>query len=395
MSALQGGVQVDLHKFNRVQFDAEDGLLTVGGSTTFSQLIDPLYKSGAQFPLGTAYCVGVVGATLGAGVSASQGYAGLLSDLLEEVQLVTATGNLVTTSRSQNKDLFWAIRGAGANFGIVTSAKYRVPDTVNNGDVINANFLFLMNRALEVFTYLSSLDEEISEYLALNIAIFFDPKIDQIVLLVNVNFAGPARAAAPFLESVAKVGPLRSEVLNVRWPDVFSTSYFGIKDTKACSRNQNVNMRSIGAKRTDPEAWVAFLHELENFSRAHPDVTAAMVIHRFATQKVLGVPDGDSAYPHRQLKMHIQLETVYENQALDNTVDAFLDSARHNFTAASGFDKPAVYVNFAHGDEGPEAWYGSHNQARLGQLKQEWDPRGLFSFYNAIPPIGPSDHELR
>ena len=129
-----------------------------------------------QTALGTAYCVGVVGATLGAGVSANQGYAGLLSDLLDEVEIVTATGAIV----SKNKDLFWAIRGAGANFGIVTSARFKVPDTVNNGDVINANFLFPSGKALELFEYLSSLDDEISEYMALNIAIVLDPNKDQV-----------------------------------------------------------------------------------------------------------------------------------------------------------------------------------------------------------------------
>ena len=52
---------------------------------------------------------------------------------------------------------------------------------------------------------------------------------------------------------------------------------------------------------------------------------------------------------------------------------------------ANGFDSPAVYVNFAHGDEGPEAWYGKRNLEKLVRLKEEWDPEGLFSFYNSVP----------
>ena len=55
-------------------------------------------------------------------------------------------------------------------------------------------------------------------------------------------------------------------------------------------------------------------------------------------------------------------------------------------TAASGFSSQVVYVNFAHGDEGPAVWYGARKLRRLGLLKNRWDPRGLFSFYNAIPP---------
>jgi hypothetical protein len=62
--------------------------------------------------------------------------------------------------------------------------------------------------------------------------------------------------------------------------------------------------------------------------------------------------------------------------------------------AASGFASPAVYVNFAHGDEGPDVWYGARKLRRLGLLKGQWDPRGLFSFYNAIPPQFPEGDPL-
>ncbi len=122
---------------------------------------------------------------------------------------------------------------------------------------------------------------------------------------MNANFAGPAHIAEHYLAPLMDLEPLRSEVLNVRWPDVFSTSYFGIEDTKACGRNQHVNMRSIGAKHTNPEALVAFIQELDSFNRVHTDLPTSLVIHRFATQKVLEVPDHESAYPHRELKMHL------------------------------------------------------------------------------------------
>ncbi|KAI1314099.1 hypothetical protein F5Y03DRAFT_336159 [Xylaria venustula] len=394
MAELQNGIQIDLRHFNHVNYDVKTQRLTVGGSTTFSQLIGPLSAAGAQFPLGTAYCVGIVGATLGAGVSANQGYAGLLSDLLEEVELVTAAGTGITSSRTENEDLFWAIRGAGANFGIITSATYRVPPSVNGGNVTNANFFFTERKALDVFKYIESLDDGMSERLALNIAIYFDRKSQEVVLLVNVNFFGPTDVATGHIEPLIALRPTRFEVLDVTWPAVFATSYFGIEDTKACSRNQHVNMRSVGARSTNPGALLKVLEELKSFSEAHPDIGASMVIHRFATQQVLQVRDEDSAYPHRQLKMHIQLETEYDDRRHDSIVDSFLNAARHNVTAVSGFDHPAVYVNFAHGDEGPEAWYGARNLERLARTKKKWDPNGLFNFYNTPRPLKLSNNEL-
>lgn len=125
-------------------------------------------------------------------------------------------------------------------------------------------------------------------------------------LVVNINFAGPVADATPHLAGIEALNPNRSEVLeDIIWPDVFGSSYFGIVDTKACGRNQHVNMRSVGARRTDPDTILAFLDELESFSEANPDLTAALVIHRFATQKVLSVPDEDTSYQHRGLDMHM------------------------------------------------------------------------------------------
>ncbi|KAI0161041.1 hypothetical protein GGR52DRAFT_157104 [Hypoxylon sp. FL1284] len=390
MEGLQGGIQVDLSNFNNVQFNQSTELLTVGGATKFAQLIDPIYEYGYQFPIGTASCVGVVGATLGAGVSANQGYMGLLIDLLEEAQVVTSTGDVVTASRSENPDLFWALRGAGANFGIVTSATYTVPRTTNNGNVTNASFMYLGSQALDVYEYLASLDDSMSPFLALNVVGLVDPSSGQVALIVNANFAGPVSVARRYLAPLEALKPLRSEILNVAWPDVLSTAYFGVPDTKACGRNQHVNMRSIAARRTDPQVAVQFLAEVDRFSKANPNVTTTFMIHRFPNQKVLQVADGSSSYPYRDLKMHIQLESEYDDTTKDDIVSKFLEAARQNFTAASGYDEPAVYVNFAHGHEGPAAWYGAGNLDRLGRLKQKWDPQGLFSFYDVVPKVSSS-----
>lgn len=308
MAEVRNGIQIDLAKFDTVHFEAETGLLTVGGSTKFSQLVAPLDEAGAQFPLGTAPCVGVVGATLGAGVSSSQGYSGLLIDLLVEATLVTASGDVITASRSQNTDLFWALRGAGFNFGIVTSATFKAPPTVNNGNVTNANYMFSEEKALDVYRYLASLDggNKMPAELALNIGSLFIPGTDQLALVINANFFGPLGIAAQYLEPLSDLMPLRHEVLNVHWSDVFATSYFGIPDTKACGRNQHVNMRSVGARRTAPETLVKFLDQLSKFTKTNPSVQTAMMIHRFANDRVLEAGKTDkSSYPHRDVSMHM------------------------------------------------------------------------------------------
>ncbi|KAL5333401.1 FAD-binding domain-containing protein [Aspergillus crustosus] len=375
LGKVQGGLQIDQSNFDSVDFDPTTNLLTVGGATRFSQIIDLLADHGKEFPIGTAPCVGLVGATLGAGVSSLQGAMGLLSDLLESVDLVTAAGETITASRTENPDLFWAIRGAGFNFGVVTSATYRVPEPLNNGQVVNANFMVFPTENSKVWQILESLDESLPSDLALNIVAVYNEQVDATVVLINANYYGPESEARKYLQPFFDLNLLQSEVLVVPWPKVFETSYFGIDDTKACGRDQHVNMYSIGANQTSPSTLSAAVAQLETFSRANKDVASTLVIHRFPTQAVLAILDEDSA----------QLESTYTNSNKDAIVDELWQSIRHSLSRTNGFGDLSVYVNFAHGDEGPVAWYSERKLERLSALKRKWDPNQLFSFYNAIP----------
>lgn len=71
-----------------------------------------------------------------------QGVHGLIIDALLSVRLVTATGELITVSADSNPELFWALRGAGMNFGVVTSATYKVADMTNGGQVLSADLIY-------------------------------------------------------------------------------------------------------------------------------------------------------------------------------------------------------------------------------------------------------------
>lgn len=62
-----------------------------------------------------------------------------------------------------------------------------------------------------------------------------------------------------------------------------------------------------------------------------------------------------------------------------------MQQSRQNFAATSGYDSLSTYVNYAHGDEGPAAWYSTRKLTKLMSLKKQWDPKNLFSWYNAIP----------
>ena len=197
------GISIDLGNFNSTDFDESKTHLTVGGGAIFSQLYDLLYDAGKELSmktilsipvrrrwrvnfltheiaLGSCPCPGIVGSTLGAGLGPLMGYRGLMIDALESVRLVTADGKIVTASQSQNPELFWALRGAGSNFGIVTSASVKVYDITNNGQAMVAQMVFPRSANSSYWRVLQSYDNFLPSRLALTNLAYYNRTTNQV-----------------------------------------------------------------------------------------------------------------------------------------------------------------------------------------------------------------------
>jgi FAD/FMN-containing dehydrogenase len=116
----------------------------------------------------------MVGATLGAGVGRYQGLHGLIIDALKEVKMVTADGSYITVSETREPELFWGMRGAGFNYGIVLEATYEVHDLTNQGSVLNADFLFDPSVNETYFELLASFNNTLSAPLSLFTLVYND-----------------------------------------------------------------------------------------------------------------------------------------------------------------------------------------------------------------------------
>jgi FAD/FMN-containing dehydrogenase len=129
---------------------------------------------------GAAPCVGTLGPTLGGGIGTLQGIRGLTLDSLVSVQLVTAKGELVTASKTENTELFWGIRGAGYNFGIVTEATYKVYDATNGGQVMNGDFKFPASANRSFFEIMKKFDHALPAELSFSTIISFNRTINKV-----------------------------------------------------------------------------------------------------------------------------------------------------------------------------------------------------------------------
>lgn len=128
LSTNEGGMVIDLAHFNEVVIDEDLTFVRVGAGARWGDVAETLRPYGLAISSGDTTSVGVGGLTLGGGVGWQVRNMGLTIDNLEKAEIVTADGATLQVSKTENPDLFWAIRGGGGNFGVVTSFTFRAHD---------------------------------------------------------------------------------------------------------------------------------------------------------------------------------------------------------------------------------------------------------------------------
>lgn len=148
MASAKNAIQIDFRKLNQVKVSEDGKTATIGGGANVKEVVQTLMESGKQtgeltgirpaniqrltvLVTGICECVGISAPILGGGHGWLQGQYGLLADQVVSARLVLPSGDAVTVSGDSNPDLFWAIRGAGHNFGLVTEWEYRIHDIKN------------------------------------------------------------------------------------------------------------------------------------------------------------------------------------------------------------------------------------------------------------------------
>lgn len=191
--------------FNRVRIDAGNNILTVGGSVKFNDVMGPVYAAGKairmlekfivpslsltfHIAVGSCPCVGMVGASLGGGIGFYSGIYGAISDSIVSLDVVTADGSLKIASDSKNRDLFWAMKGAGSSFGAVISISYKLYDFENRGQVMNADMAFTATQNGSIWEYAKSWVGKQPKDLSITIAARFNPTLQQVCAFIIFAF---------------------------------------------------------------------------------------------------------------------------------------------------------------------------------------------------------------
>ena len=132
-------------------------------------------------------CVGLLGATLGGGVGPYGGLHGLQLDSLLSVRMVTGTGSLINVSATSHPDLWWGMRGAGFNFGIVTSATYQIYDFTNHGQAMNADFRFHASQNASLYEFVRSYTGTLPDGFSIDVAIGYNALFGGVSHLTTIS----------------------------------------------------------------------------------------------------------------------------------------------------------------------------------------------------------------
>ncbi|HTE52781.1 MAG TPA: FAD-binding oxidoreductase [Kofleriaceae bacterium] len=369
-STCTGGIVIDVSPMQSVRVDPRSRIARVEGGALLQHLDRESRPFGLVTTTGTVSHTGAAGLTLGGGLGRVGRRFGLACDNLRSVDLVTAGGKLITASQAQNPDLFWALRGAGANFGVATSFEYQLHPM--NPTVLAGILVWPFAVARQVLTFYAEFSASAPDELNLDLFSFNGGDGAAMIGIEACWSADPARG-----ERVLK--PLRAfgrttedSIRAIPYTELQSS------DDESARGGMRYHNKSGFLTELTPRAIDALVGSVE----AAPPGKVALFIQQ-AGGAIGRVRPDDSAFPNRDARYWLMLVSSWWKAEEDAGRLAALRAAwRPIEPHTRGF-----YVNSMSEDQYQRvaANYGSH-YARLVQLKKKLDPGNQFRLNANVVP---------
>jgi FAD binding domain/Berberine and berberine like len=380
LGTCDGGVVIDLSELNDVQVDPAARTVRVGGGATWGEVDRATNEHGLATPSGIISTTGVGGLTLGGGLGHLSRRFGLSIDNLLEAELVLANGERVRASADEHPDLYWAIRGGGGNFGVVTSFLFRLHEV---GTIFGGPTFWAVEQAEEVLSayreFIPAAPRELNGFFAFHTVPPGPPFPEEIhlrkvcgVVWCYVGAEEDAvKAMAPLLDAVPEplmhgVHPMPHATLQSAFDALYPAG--------------------------DQWYWRAdFVNEIPDEAvRIHARFGADMptlksTMHLYPIDgAVHDVGSSDTAWSYREAKWGAVFAGVDPDPA---NVDAIRSWSVDYFEALHPYSAGGAYVNMMM-DEGQERVRASYrdNYDRLAGVKALYDPGNLFRVNQNIQP---------
>lgn len=374
------GMMIDLSTMTNVRIDAQKQRAYVEPGATLADFDQAAQVYGLATPVGINSTTGIAGLTLGGGFGWLTRKYGMTIDNLVSAAMVTADGNQLRASETENADLFWAIRGGGGNFGIVTEFEFALHPV--GPEILAGLLVFPFSQAKQVLTqyrkFAASAPEELNVWVVLRKAppLPFLPETvhGQEVIVLAVFYAGDLAEGEKLIAPLRSFGDAYGEHIGpqpyIQWQQAFDPLL-----TRG-ARNYWKSHNFIELPDGVLDAIVEFAGKL-------PSPQCEIFIGAVAGAPNRVSPDA-MAYYHRDAKFVLNVHGRWDDVAQDESCIAW---AREFFQASAPYASAGAYVNFMTEEESDRvtAAYGS-NYDRLVQIKQRYDPENIFHLNQNIKP---------
>jgi len=375
LSVVDDGVVLDLSSLHGLDLDVEGRIAWAGAGLTAAAYTQAAGEHGLATGFGDTGSVGIGGLTLGGGLGLLSRRFGLTIDDLLAAEVVTADGSVLEVDADHHPDLFWAIRGGGGNFGVVTRFRFRLHEVPE----VYGGMLVLPGSA-EVVAGFIALAAEAPESLSTILNVMVAPPMPflpeqvhgSLIAMALVCNAGPAdegeRVLAPFR---ALAEPLADLVSAMPYSGIFGPEDPDYHPT-AVSRNSY-------ADSIDLELAAAIVDRIRSY-----DAPVRACQLRVLGGAIGRVPDDATAYAHRQRPIMVNVAAFYETPETRPARQAWVEE----FSGLVSPGEDAVYSNFLVDDASARirAAYPGETYDRLVALKKAWDPDNVFRLNANIDP---------
>ena len=379
-AVCDGGVMIDLTLMKSVRVDPVARTAWVEPGVTLGEFDRETQAFGLVTPTGINSTTGIAGLTLGGGFGWISRKFGLTVDNLISADVVTADGELVRASEKDRPDLFWALRGGGGNFGIVTSFEFhleRLGPEVMSGLIVHplSQARELIKRYREI---VAAAPDELACWFVMRAAppLPFLPKEvhGTGIIAFAACYAGPMDAAEPAMKPLRAMGTPIADVIGPHSFAGWQTALDPLLTPGARNYWKSHSFAILDDGLID--VLVEYANKLPSAETEMAFAQLGGAINRVSTDA--------TAYPHRDVAFLINLHTRWRDPKEDATCIAW---ARSLFDACTPFASGGTYVNFIPEDDkdGVKRAYLS-NAKRLASIKAKYDPHNLFRVNQNIRP---------
>lgn len=372
-SALcNNGLMIDFSNMTAVKVDAQKRRAYVEPGATLGDFDKAIQAHGLATPVGINSTTGIAGLTLGGGFGWLTRKYGMTIDNLISAEMVTADGRKIQVSEGENTDLFWAIRGGGGNFGVITQFEFSLHPV--GPEILAGLIVFPINQAKQVLQkyreFVKSAPEELSIWVVLRKAppLPFLPVAvhGKEVVVLAIFYAGDTAKGEKLIDPLRSFGDAYGEHIGtqpyVQWQQAFDPLL--TPGARNYWKSHNFKELSDGALDT----IIEFVGKIPS-----PQCEIFLGLIAGAANRV---SSNAMAYGHRDAKFVLNVHGRWDDAAQDEIGVAW---AREFFKASAPYASAGVYVNFMTEDESDRvaAAYGE-NYARLKQVKKKYDPKNIF-----------------